>query len=76
MSLCQSGMAIYRQGQTAPVPSDLALSEPELTALRTVSRPAHGPIRHLAPVLRLSETPPHWARPTPVLGADAPAWLA
>ena len=30
----------------------------------------------LAPVLRLSETPPRWARPTVPLGYHEPAWPA
>jgi hypothetical protein len=52
----------------------MELTDAELDALRIDSKPAHGPLRHLAPVLHLSETPPHWSRPTPVLGADAPQW--
>lgn len=75
VSLCQSGMFIYRQGKTAFDRPDMDLSEAELDALRIESRPANGPLRHLGPVLRLSETPPRWDRPTPVLGADAPEWL-
>ncbi len=74
VSLCQSGMFIYRQGKTGAVAPDLGLSDAELDALRIVSEPAQGTLRHLGPVLRLSETPPHWVRPTPVLGGDAPAW--
>ena len=33
-----------------------------------------GRLHHLAPVVRLSETPPRWARPTVPLGYHAPAW--
>ncbi len=33
-----------------------------------------GKLRHLAPVVRLSETPPHWARPTAPLGHHDPVW--
>ena len=76
VSLCQSGMFIYRQGKTEPVEPDMDLSAAELAALRIDSQPAHGPLRHLGPVLHLSETQPHWVRPTPILGADAPEWLA
>ena len=75
VSLCQSGMMIYRQGKTTEPTADQLLGEKELEALRTESRTAHGPLRHLAPVLGLSETPALWSRPTPVLGGDAPAWL-
>jgi hypothetical protein len=75
VSLCQSGMFIYRQGKTEFVEPDMDLSESELDALRIDSRPAYGPLRHLGPVLHLSETQPHWSRPTPMLGRDAPKWL-
>jgi crotonobetainyl-CoA:carnitine CoA-transferase CaiB-like acyl-CoA transferase len=74
VSLCQSGMFIYRQGKTGAVEPNLGLSDSELDAMRITSEPKQGPLRHLGPVLRLSETPPHWVRPTPVLGGDAPAW--
>jgi crotonobetainyl-CoA:carnitine CoA-transferase CaiB-like acyl-CoA transferase len=74
VSLCQSGMFIYRQGKTEFTDPDMDLSDAELDALRIDSTPADGPLRHLGPVLRLSETQPHWSRPTPVLGGDAPEW--
>lgn len=72
-SLCQSGMLIYRQGKTDE--SGEGLDEPEVEALRIASETGHGTLRHLGPVLRLSETTPTWARPTPVLGADRAQWL-
>jgi crotonobetainyl-CoA:carnitine CoA-transferase CaiB-like acyl-CoA transferase len=75
VSLCQSGMLIYRQGKADFEGEDLDLAPGELEALRIPSETAHGTIRHLGPVLRLSETPPRWSRPTPVLGQDPPEWL-
>ena len=51
------------------------LSGAELDALRIETTPSYGALRHLGPVLHLPETPPHWGRPSPVLGADEPAWL-
>ena len=76
VSLCQSAMFIQRQGCVNGAVTDLGLSPEEVDALRIESTPAHlGPIRHLAPILRLSETSPHWVRPTPKLGADRPQWL-
>lgn len=74
VSLCQSGMFIYRQGKTGPVEDGLEFSDDQLAAMRIETTPAFGPIRHLGPVLKLSKTPPHWSRPTPTLGGDAPAW--
>ena len=75
VSLCQSGMFIHRQGKTAFAEPDMDLSAAELDALCIETNPAHGPLRHLGPVLRLSETQPHWSRSTPALGGDAPEWL-
>ncbi len=75
VSLCRSGMFIYSQGKTEFSEPDMELSPAELDALRIESEPARGPLRHLGPVLQLSETRPHWSRPTPVPGGDAAEWL-
>ena len=75
VSLCQSGMFIYRQGKTGAVTPDMDLSPEELSALHVDSDTAAGPLRHLGPVLQMSETQPHWTRPTPVMGGDAAEWL-
>ena len=74
VSLCQSGMFIYRQGSVVCNTPNLDLSDKELADLRIETQPKAGPLRHLGPVLHLSETPPRWIRPTPVLGGDAPDW--
>ncbi|MFV0299073.1 MAG: hypothetical protein ACK5JT_23460, partial [Hyphomicrobiaceae bacterium] len=52
------------------------LSAEELDAIRIESHPRSGPLRHLGPILKMSETPPHWSRATPVLGGDTPEWPA
>ena len=75
VSLCQSGMFIYRQGKTEFSEPGMDLSTSELDALRIETKPQIGPLRHLGPILQLSETPPHWVRPTPQLGGNAPEWL-
>ena len=74
VSLCQSGMFIYRQGKVAYERDGMDLSTAELDAIRIETSPASGPLRHLGPVLKMSETPPGWSRPTPTLGGDLPAW--
>src|SRR5690606_30057975 len=76
VSLCQSGMYIYRQGKTDYPEPDMNLSPTEVEALQMRSETAAGPIRHLRPVLELSETSPHWSRPTPVRGGARPEWLS
>ena len=35
-----------------------------------------GLVKYLKPVVRMSETPPHWARPVVPLGYNEPAWPA
>ncbi len=35
-----------------------------------------GRLRHLAPTLQMSETPPYWARPSVPLGYHPPEWPA
>jgi hypothetical protein len=35
-----------------------------------------GQLHHLGPVVRLSETPPRWARPSVPLGSHEPVWPA
>jgi crotonobetainyl-CoA:carnitine CoA-transferase CaiB-like acyl-CoA transferase len=75
VSLCRSGMFIYRQGKTAYEAPDMDLSAQEVAALSITSNTDDGPLRHLGPVLQMSETPPHWTRPTPTLGSSAPEWL-
>ncbi|MBT5107437.1 MAG: CoA transferase [Rhodospirillaceae bacterium] len=74
VSLCQSGMFIYRQGKTDFTESDMDLSPAEIDAIQIKSSTGHGVLKHLGPVLRLSETQPGWSQPTPVLGSSAPAW--
>jgi crotonobetainyl-CoA:carnitine CoA-transferase CaiB-like acyl-CoA transferase len=75
VSLCQSGMFIYRQGKVAFPGLGLDLSAAELDAIRIESRPTSGPLRHLGPILQFSEAQPRWTLPTPQLGGDAPEWL-
>lgn len=74
VSLCQSGMFIYRQGSVTFDAPGMDLGESELDAIRVETQPQSGPLRHLGPILQLSETPPRWDRPTPMLGGNSPEW--
>jgi len=75
VSLCRSAMFIQGQGLIASFDTAPGrLDEDELRALFVDSETSHGPLRTLGPVLRMSETPPRWARPTPRLGGHDPAW--
>jgi crotonobetainyl-CoA:carnitine CoA-transferase CaiB-like acyl-CoA transferase len=75
VSLCRSGMYIYEQGKVQYPKPDMTLSQAELNSIMVESKTGHGTLRHLAPVLRLSETKPYWDKTTPLLGSSAPAWL-
>ena len=77
VSLCQSAMLVLRQGILENFEADERLSDEELAELRLVSEtPAYGRLRTLKPALVMSETSPHWARPTPIPGGDKPEWLS
>ncbi len=49
-------------------------SAAELDSWSTTSQTPSGPLRHLKPVAQMSETPPHWARPSVPLGYHRPVW--
>jgi len=76
VSLCRSGMYIYKQGHVSYDKPNLGLSKAELDSIMIETSGGHGTLKHLAPVLNLSETKPYWERPSPVLGSSKPEWLA
>ncbi|WP_375688008.1 CoA transferase [Pseudooceanicola sp. LIPI14-2-Ac024] len=72
VSLCRTAMFLQDQGRWA-APGAF----PEAGVLQEVmveSDGARGPMRHVGPVLRMSATPPLWARQAPVLGQDSAEW--
>ena len=75
VSLCQTGMMIYDQGKVSALPENLNLGISDVESLCIESDSHLGRIKHLAPVLSLSETRPHWALPTPKMGSNGPSWL-
>ena len=77
ISLAQTGRWLVERGQTPEaelqdVPKDFTPAEIEHWS--TASDAPGGRLRHLAPVLQLSETQPYWARPTVPLGYHDPVW--
>jgi len=79
ISLAQAGRWLVGRGQLPEsalrdVPKDFTPEEIERWSM--TSDTPDGKLRHLAPVIRLSETPPRWARPTVPLGTHAPVWPA
>ncbi|MCG8587730.1 MAG: CoA transferase [Proteobacteria bacterium] len=82
-SLCQTAMWIERHGCDALAPSrpvSVELGDPpalDPTAIepwRIQSETPYGRLTHLGPVLRLSETPTRWARPSVPLGTHPAEW--
>jgi crotonobetainyl-CoA:carnitine CoA-transferase CaiB-like acyl-CoA transferase len=78
-SLAQTGHWLLSRGQVPEpalheVPTDFAADELEAWSM-TTDGPL-GKLRHLGPVVRLSETPPHWTRPVVPLGYHNPTWPA
>jgi crotonobetainyl-CoA:carnitine CoA-transferase CaiB-like acyl-CoA transferase len=77
ISLAQVGKWIVDLGE---VPAAAARDAPaefapdELERWSTVSDTPAGRLRHLKPVVQLSETPPNWARPSVPLGYHKPEW--
>ncbi|WP_211870752.1 CoA transferase [Neoroseomonas terrae] len=77
VSLCQSGMFLLRQGTVAGFENAPdRLTRAQIDAMHVTSDTSYGRLKTIGPVLRMSETSPHWARPTPAFGGDAPEWLA
>ena len=79
ISLAQTGRWLVGRGQVPEaqlkdVHKEFTAAELERWSM-TSDTPV-GRLRHLGPVLRLSETPPRWARPSVPLGYNEPVWPA
>ena len=72
VSLARTGMWLQDLPRVQGTPS--LFDDEALAPWFATTETSYGPVRHLAPVLGLSETPPVWSRPTPPLGAHAPVW--
>jgi len=77
ISLAQVGRWLVERGQVPEaelknVPKEFTPAELERWSM-TSNTPV-GRLQHLGPVIRLSETPPRWARPTVPLGYHPPVW--
>lgn len=79
ISLAQVGKWIVDLGEVPAaalhgVPAEFTPAELERWSMVTDTPP--GRLRHLKPVVQLSETPPYWARPSVPLGYHQPVWPA
>ena len=71
-SLSQTGMWLERPGPIYDPAEARGVGEVDELCITTES--PFGTLRHLRPVIELSETPPHWTRPPVPLGTHAPEW--
>ena len=79
LSLAQVGRWLQQQGE--PSTSDVVEAAPEfgqaeLEEWTMSSDTPMGRLTHLAPVIRFSETPARWTRPSVPLGHNEPVWPA
>jgi crotonobetainyl-CoA:carnitine CoA-transferase CaiB-like acyl-CoA transferase len=77
ISLAQTGRWLVGRGEVPEVelkdvPKEFTPAE--LERWSTTSDTPVGRLHHLGPVVRLSETPPRWARPSVPLGYHEPVW--
>src|SRR5215813_10397608 len=79
ISLAQTGRWLVGRGEVQEaalkdVPKEFTSEELKRWSM-TTDTPV-GRLRHLGPTVRLSETPPRWARPSVPLGHNEPVWPA
>jgi crotonobetainyl-CoA:carnitine CoA-transferase CaiB-like acyl-CoA transferase len=79
ISLAQTGRWLVGRGEVpeaelGSVPAEFTPAE--LARWTITSDTPAGRLHHLGPVVRLSETPPRWARPSVPLGYHEPVWPA
>jgi crotonobetainyl-CoA:carnitine CoA-transferase CaiB-like acyl-CoA transferase len=77
ISLAQTGKWLVDRGEVAEAAARAAPAEfapEELERWSMVTETPAGRLRHLRPVVQMSETPPYWARPSVPLGYHRAEW--
>jgi crotonobetainyl-CoA:carnitine CoA-transferase CaiB-like acyl-CoA transferase len=79
ISLAQTGRWLVNRGEVPEaelkdVPKEIPQADIDRWSIE--SDTPVGRLRHLGPTVRLSETPPRWARPSVPLGYNDPVWPA
>jgi crotonobetainyl-CoA:carnitine CoA-transferase CaiB-like acyl-CoA transferase len=79
ISLAQTGRWLVNHGEVPEaalkdVPKEIPQADIDRWSVE--SDTPVGRLRHLGPTVRLSETPPYWARPSVPLGHNEPVWPA
>jgi crotonobetainyl-CoA:carnitine CoA-transferase CaiB-like acyl-CoA transferase len=78
VSLAQTGRWLTRLPRIDPALAARTAADlpPErIESLCTTTETPYGRVRHLAPIVRMGETPARWERPSVPLDHDPPAWL-
>jgi hypothetical protein len=76
ISLAQTGRWLVSRGEVPEAALEDApkeIPQAEIDRWSIESDTPVGRLRHLGPTVQLSETPPHWARPSVPLGYHEPA---
>jgi len=79
ISLAQTGKWLVDRGEVPEAALENVEKEfypAEIARWSIESETPVGRLRHLGPTVRLSETPPYWARPSVPLGYHEPVWPA
>ena len=71
-SLAQTGMWFTRIGASCDPAAATGVGDP--SDLMTTTETPQGRLARLRPMTQMSETPPHWVRPTAPLGTHEPVW--
>jgi hypothetical protein len=74
-SLCQSGMFIQQQHRVDFEEEGMVVDKQLTDEILLSTSTPYGDMKHLGPILQMSQTPPAWDRPSSPLGTHGASWL-
>lgn len=74
-SLCQSGMFIQQQRRVDYEEEGMVVNKQLTDEILLSTSTPYGDMKHLGPILKMSQTPPAWDRPSSPLGTHGASWL-
>ena len=75
-SLCQSAMFVQRQRRVDYLEEGMEISPDLIADITLTTDTPYGVMKHLGPILAMSETSPCWKQPSSPLGTHKAEWLA